>query len=288
MIRPGLFIESPLPIIFYAYFEMTDADQQTQSRVKLRDTFVEKMGLRHQFQLLFDNLPGIYFFVKDTESRMIFGSEPLLLRLGLKDAVEIIGTTDYDYFPRHVADSFVRDDQQVMTSGESLINHLELWYNEQRLLDMFVTQKHPVFAIDGSIIGVMGTVQSYEDNKKTIIPYMEVVEAVDYVRENFSKRIKVPQLAALSNISTRQLNRRFMSAFGINAQQFLIKTRVQAACEALVNTQRSIMEIALEVGFCDQSAFTQHFHKHVGVTPHKYRSQSGLVFHPKSKGNVRS
>lgn len=262
---------------------MNDNAQSTRSRRALRESFVERLGLRHQFHLLFDNIPGVYFFVKDKDSRMMFASQPMLLRLGLDDAFEIVGTTDYDYFPRHVADSFVRDDRRVMTSGESLINHLELWYNEQRLLDMFITQKHPVFASDGAIIGVMGTVQSYEVNKTKIIPYQEVVEAVDYIRENFSKRIKVPELAALSNISTRQLNRRFVSAFGINAQQFLIKTRVQAACEALVSSNRSIMDIAVEVGFCDQSAFTQHFHKHVGITPHKYRNQSGLVFHPKTR-----
>ena len=247
-------------------------------RSKIRISFIKKMGLLHQFHLLFDNIPGIYFFVKDTKSRMIFGSHSLLVRLGLDNQDALIGTTDYDHFPKHVADRFVLDDQQVISTGKSLINHLELWYNEQRLPDMFVTQKHPVHGANGNIIGVMGTVQSYENNKKSIVPYLEVVEAVDYIREHYSQKIKVPDLAALSNISPRQLNRRFISVFGINAQQFLIKTRIQSACEALLNSQKSILEIAMDVGFCDQSAFTQHFHKHVGATPHKYRIQSGSVF----------
>jgi AraC-like DNA-binding protein len=249
-------------------------------RSKLRSSFIKKMGLLHQFHLLFDNIPGIYFFVKDTESRMIFGSQALLVRLGLESQDALVGTTDYDHFPKHVADRFVLDDQQVISTGKPLINHLELWYNQQRLLDMFVTQKHPVYGANGKIIGVMGTVQSYENNKKSVVPYLEVIEAVDYIRENYDQKIKVPDLAALSNISPRQLNRRFISVFGINAQQFLIKTRIQSACEALLNSQKSILEISMDVGFCDQSAFTQHFHKHVGVTPHKYRIQSGAVFRP--------
>lgn len=259
---------------------MTKTDATELDREKIRSTFIRKMGLLHQFHLLFDNIPGIYFFVKDTESRMIFGSQSLLVRLGLESQEALIGTTDYDHFPKHVADRFVLDDQHVISTGTSLINHLELWYNEQRLLDMFVTQKHPVYGTNGQIIGVMGTVQSYETNKKSIVPYLEVVEAVDYIRENYAQRIKVPDLAALSNISPRQLNRRFISVFGINAQQFLIKTRIQSACESLLNSQKSILEISMDVGFCDQSAFTQHFHKHVGVTPHKYRIQSGSVFRP--------
>jgi AraC-like DNA-binding protein len=235
------------------------------------------MGSNHQFNLLFDNIPRVYFFVKDLQSRMIMGSRPLLLRLGLENADDLVGKTDFDYFPRHVAENFIRDDQTVIQSGKPLINHLELWYNDQRMLEMFVTQKHPVFADDGLIIGVMGTVQNYEHNKQQVIPYAAVIRVVDYIREHYGDRIKVPDLADLAGISTRQLNRRFVEVFGISVQNFLIKTRIQASCDSLLNGERSIAEIATDVGFCDQSAFTQHFRKHIGVTPYKYRSRSGCL-----------
>ncbi len=235
------------------------------------------MGSRQQFNLLFDNIPRVYFFVKDLESRMVIGSRPLLLRLGLESPDDLVGKTDFDYFPRHVAENFIRDDQMVIQSGKPLINHLELWYNDQRMLEMFVTQKHPVFADDGSIIGVMGTVQNYEHNKQQVIPYAAVIRVVDYIREHYGDRIKVPDLADLAGISTRQLNRRFVEVFGISVQNFLIKTRIQASCDSLLNGDRSIAEIATDVGFCDQSAFTQHFRKHIGVTPYKYRSRSGCL-----------
>ncbi len=249
----------------------------SQPQVGLREQFMRRLGKRHQFHLLFDNIPRVYFFVKDTDSRMILGSRPLLARLGLEEPDELIGATDFDFFPRHVAENFVRDDQTVITTGQSLINHLELWYNEQRMLEMFVTQKHPVFSDDGTVIGVMGTVQNYEHNKQQVIPYAAVVRVVDYIREHFGDRIKVPDLADLAGISTRQLNRRFVEVFGISVQNFLIKTRIQASCDALLNTDKSISEIAMEIGFCDQSAFTQHFRKHIGVTPYKYRSRSGCL-----------
>tara|TARA_B100001123_G_scaffold450929_1_gene625195 strand:+ start:3852 stop:4031 length:180 start_codon:yes stop_codon:yes gene_type:complete len=48
---------------------------------------------------------------------------------------------------------------------------------------------------------------------------------------------------------------------------FLNKTRVDAACDDLLAKDKSISEIALETGFYDQSPFTQHFRKHVGMTP---------------------
>ncbi|QDT12825.1 helix-turn-helix domain-containing protein [Planctomycetes bacterium K23_9] len=247
------------------------------SQPELRDTFLRRLGSRHQFYLLFDNIPRVYFFVKDIESRMILGSRPLLNRLGMENPDDIIGKTDFDFFPRHVAENFIRDDQAVIASGQPLINHLELWYNDQRMLEMFMTQKHPVFASDGQVIGVMGTVQNYEHNKQQVIPYAAVIRVVDYIREHYGDRIKVPDLADLAGISTRQLNRRFVEVFGISVQNFLIKTRIQASCDALLNGDKSIADIAIQVGFCDQSAFTQHFRKHIGVTPYKYRSRSGCL-----------
>ncbi|MCB1078244.1 MAG: helix-turn-helix transcriptional regulator, partial [Verrucomicrobiae bacterium] len=61
---------------------------------------------------------------------------------------------------------------------------------------------------------------------------------------------------------------------GVSPQTFLIKTRVQAACEALRNTGTPIGDIALDLGFYDQSSFTGHFRHHMGVTPLRYRRES--------------
>ncbi len=71
----------------------------------------------------------------------------------------------------------------------------------------------------------------------------------------------------------RQLNRKFQEAFSMSAQEFLAKTRIQAASDALINSDLSITDISLEFGFCDQSAFTQTFRKHIGLTPQKFRQR---------------
>jgi AraC-like DNA-binding protein len=52
-----------------------------------------------------------------------------------------------------------------------------------------------------------------------------------------------------------------------------MKVRIQAACELLADPDRQVGEIAREVGFADQSSFTQHFQKHMGLTPLRYRRQ---------------
>ena len=83
----------------------------------------------------------------------------------------------------------------------------------------------------------------------------------------------MPELAAMACLSPRQLHRKFVEAFGMSPQAVILKVRIQAACELLADPDRSVGEIASEVGFADQSSFTQHFQKHLGLTPLKYRRQ---------------
>lgn len=51
----------------------------------------------------------------------------------------------------------------------------------------------------------------------------------------------------------------------------MLRLRIQSAAEALVKTAAGISEIAIDHGFCDQSAFTQQFRKRTGMTPRQFR-----------------
>ena len=59
----------------------------------------------------------------------------------------------------------------------------------------------------------------------------------------------------------------------MSTQEFIVRTRVQAASDALLLTDKSLADIALAHGFCDQSAFCRRFSEHTGETPLKYRQR---------------
>lgn len=233
--------------------------------------FLAQLGSEQQFRQLFEHLPGLYFFVKDEQSRMICASRPIVERLGCKSEEEVIGRSDYDFFPPQVADNFIRDDRRVMQSGQPLIGRVEIWYKSPGILDWFVTNKLPLRDAAGRIVGVMGTIQSYDDKHKSLLPFFEITRVVEYIRANHRRPITVEQLAALIHLSPRQLRRKFLEVFGMGVHEFLLKSRVQAAADALANSGDSIAEIAQQFGFCDQSAFTQQFRKYIGTTPLRYR-----------------
>jgi AraC-like DNA-binding protein len=240
---------------------------------QFQQNFFRLMGGPQQFHLLFEHQPGVYFFVKDRQSRMVCASKPFWEHLGAKSEAEIVGRTDDDFFPPHASDHFQRDDELVMSTGKPLIGRVELWYNEQRVLDWFVTNKLPIRDTQGEIIGLMGTVRSYEGQRRTMQPMSMINSTVDYIRGHHHEKLTVEELARKAALSPRQLHRKFREVFGLSVQEFLIKTRIQAASDALLKTDQTIAQIAADFGFCDQSAFTQLFRKHLGITPRRFRQR---------------
>jgi AraC-like DNA-binding protein len=240
-------------------------------REGFRREFLARTGSIEAAVELFNHLPGVFFFVKNARSQLVCASEPTLRHLNVARPADFAGSTDYDHFPRHIADNFVRDDQIVMRTGRPLLHHVEIWYSEQHLLDWFVTNKFPLRDARGRVIGVYGTTQSYEGRKHSHVPFLNISGTVDYIRKNLHSRITVGDLVGVSGLSPRQLHRKFRQAFGLSVQDFLTNTRLQAATHALLHSDRTIADIALEYGYCDQSAFTHQFRKNTGSTPRQFR-----------------
>lgn len=241
-----------------------------------RERFLKQLSPDTAFYRLFDHMPDVSFFAKDRSFRFICASRRFYERFGFSAEWELLGKNDFDIFPPRLAENFRRDDELVMGSGEPKLNIVELFFTQQGIPDWFVTNKLPLKDRKGKVIGVMGTVQSYEGRKQLLQPYLQLDRAVTYIREHFRTGVTVAELAEIVHLSPRQLHRKFVETFGSSPQSFIMKLRIQAACEALQKESSQIGEVAREMGFCDQSSFTQQFQKHVGLTPMRYQRQFRL------------
>jgi AraC-like DNA-binding protein len=241
----------------------------------LQKVFLARMGVGQQFRRLFDHIPGTFFFVKDAQSRMIYASQSIVERLGLREGTEVVGRTDYEFFPTQIADNFVRDDQAVLATGQPILNKVEIWYNAQHILDWFVTTKLPVFDEEGRVMGIMGIVQSYAHRRKGYLRNSRLGRVLDYIETHHRESISVADLAKAGGISKRQLLRKFHNEFGMSAQEFVLKTRIHAASEALLQQDVAISEVSEEFAFFDQSAFTRQFRKITGMTPLEFQKRYG-------------
>ena len=243
---------------------------------RTRELFLRRISSDTPFYRLFDFMPDVSFFAKDNRFRFMCASQRFIERFGFRDESEVVGRDDFDLFPSRLAENFRRDDEEVMATGAPKLNIVELFFTDQGIPDWFITNKLPLRDRRDRIIGVMGTVHSYEARREILQPYLQLDRAVAYIRENFRRGVSVKELAHVVHLSPRQLHRKFVEAFGSSPQSFILKLRIQAACEALQKEGSQISEVARELGFCDQSAFTQLFQKHVGLTPLKYQKRFRL------------
>ena len=238
-----------------------------------RETFLAAINSQSPFYRLFDHLPGISFFAKNRAFELMCANRLFLQRFGFSDESEIVGKTDFELFPPALATNFRRDDETVMQSGEPKLNIVELFFNQQGIPDWYITNKLPLLDRHSKVLGVMGTVQSYQNRKQFMLPYLQIDQAVEYIRQHFREKISIKELAAMVGLSVRQFDRKFKDTFGSNPQSFILKMRIQAACDALRRPDARISDVAFDLGFYDQSSFTLHFRRQMGITPLKYQRQ---------------
>lgn len=95
-----------------------------------------------------------------------------------------------------------------------------------------------------------------------------VIEAMN---ENLAKEFSLSQLATIAELSDYHFSRMFKRATGRSPSQYFIRMRISRARHLLLETERSIIDIGMEVGYSSPSHFSQVFRREVGVTPSAYR-----------------
>jgi AraC-like DNA-binding protein len=91
-----------------------------------------------------------------------------------------------------------------------------------------------------------------------------------FLDEHYAERVSLHELAALMRLSACHLNRSFRRKIGMPPHEYQLQVRILKA-KSFLRRGRSISETASLVGFVDQSHFTRHFKRSVGVTPGKFR-----------------
>lgn len=99
-----------------------------------------------------------------------------------------------------------------------------------------------------------------------------ILRARDFVDEHFRDDFGLEELATASGLSIYRVAHLFRGDLGLSPIAYRNQRRVFASRTALLEG-RPIADVALEMGYCDQSHFTRHFQRVLGVSPGKYAQQ---------------
>jgi PAS domain S-box-containing protein len=239
--------------------------------VDLKRKFLKRLATQPALEL-FEHLPDTYFFAKDREGRFMAANSYFVRGCGLKDEADLIGKTDLDVWPRHLAEGYRRDDRKVMQGGKPIINKLELSKNAKGGSDWFCTTKIPLLDAKGAIQGIAGFARDLKKAHSSFKPYMELSKVIEYILANYSSPMSLKELAAKAAMSPSGFERRFKLIFGTTPTLYIRSIRIQAACQFLAEGELSISQIAFQTGHYDHSHFNRYFSKQMGQSATSYRN----------------
>jgi AraC family transcriptional regulator len=99
--------------------------------------------------------------------------------------------------------------------------------------------------------------------------WMRMTEEILHAR--FRDPPSVSEIALTVGVHPVHLARAFRGRHGCSVSDYVCQLRIEAGCAAM-SSKLSLSQIAIELGFCDQSHFTKAFHRLVGMTPARFRA----------------
>lgn len=139
----------------------------------------------------------IYF--KDKNSRFLFNSKAHLEQFGLDNPNDVIGKTDYDFYPKSFAENALRDEQEIMRTGRPIIGRIERWEKDDGEVVWFSASKYPLYDDSGNIIGTWGTTRNITDLKNAEKELEHVNQEYEVLNNKLKELSVIDELSGLHN-----------------------------------------------------------------------------------------
>lgn len=228
------------------------------------DLLFVNFGNTHSFNILKQPLKYVDIMIK-----------PEFINQSLKDtnnAFSLLGTENFKDFEDIVDRSklHIHFGKEERTKIETLIDFiLNEQYNSTAGSELVL---HSVYNTILTIVFRKMSLQLSDDFSvsKTLLKYIE---------ENCTSQISLTEIAAANNYNSTYFSRLFKKQTGFTFSEYIINCRLNLACKLLSDTDISVTEIALKVGFSDKTKFYKLFSSKMGTTPLKYRkSKKQILF----------
>ncbi len=145
---------------------------------------------RNLLRTLIDNMPD-NIYVKDTKSRFIVANIAVARLMGATTPDELLGKTDFEFYPQELADKYYADDQNVIKMGQLLVGREEPTVDPEGHRKWYSTTKVPLRDSRGKITGIIGISRDItarkraEDDRERLMQTLalknEELESVLYV-----------------------------------------------------------------------------------------------------------
>ena len=226
---------------------------------------------------LFDLIETSFLFVKDRDHRFVRCNRALWTKYGLSGEHEMLGKTDADFHPLHLAKAYVKEDQKVMETRKPVVD--AVWLVPSRgILEWYRCSKIPISETRNgkeTVIGIAGILQLCGGTGLVPPEYDRIKPALILANTNYRTGVRVAEMARKSGYSLNQFTRIFQQLFHMKPVEYIRRLRLEDAAKQLRSSPESICNVAQICGYYDQSAFSKAFKDFAGISPKDYRKQFG-------------
>jgi PAS domain S-box-containing protein len=175
---------------------------EQQLRAREQQLYQERNTLR----TLIDNLPD-FIYIKDPQSRFVACNAAVSNFMGAAKPEQLIGRTDFDFYPHDRAAEFFADEQHIIQAGQPLINKNEPNAGQTGKLRWILTTKLPLRDDRGKVVGIVGIsrdVTQAKEDEQHLHQAKQAAESANKAKSQFlaniSHEIRTP-LNAIIGVS---------------------------------------------------------------------------------------
>lgn len=104
-------------------------------------------------------------------------------------------------------------------------------------------------------------------------PSPRIQRCLDHIAEHLHELLSVPELAKLIGLSESRFKNRFRDEVGVPPGDYVLRSKITAACLALKSSDQSVTDVAHAFGFSSSQYFATVFRRFMGCTPTTYKLQ---------------
>jgi AraC family transcriptional regulator len=119
--------------------------------------------------------------------------------------------------------------------------------------------------------------RNYAKSDYRCMPTMRLNRTLEYINQNLARDLRLWELAQIAGMSPNYFCELFKATTGLPPYRYILRCRIERAKQYLRDPKISLACAGAAAGFADQSHFTKVFRRIVGVTPMRFRGQTGRV-----------
>ncbi len=178
---------------------------------------------------------------------------------------------DFETIKARVLELIVLLSRAAMEGGADVEQIFGLNYKYLNTIHGFKTVEELTYWLSKIMVRFTDCVFNFKDIKHVDVIY----KAVNYIKENYMKKITLEEVASHVYLSPSYFSKVFKDDMKCNFNTYVNQIRVERSKQLLLNENINLIDISNMVGFEDQSYFSKVFKKFVGVTPGKFRDSRG-------------